>query len=72
MVESGDLECHKVFKSGEEAKLVKTYSAGDYFGELALMYNVPRQASVTCKTDCQLWSLDRQTFNSIVRESAEY
>ena len=36
----------KVMKPGEEAQKVLTYKAGDYFGELAILRNVPRQASI--------------------------
>lgn len=41
---------------------VLTYKQGDSFGELALMYNAPRQASVVSKDECHLWALDRLTF----------
>ncbi|GIX63171.1 cAMP-dependent protein kinase regulatory subunit [Babesia caballi] len=40
---------------------------GGCFGELALMYNAPRACSVVALTDMKLWSLDRSTFNHIVR-----
>lgn len=36
----------KVMKPGEDAQKVLTYNIGDYFGELAILRNVPRQASV--------------------------
>ena len=39
------------------------------FGELALLYNAPRAATVTAKTDMKLWRLDRVTFKEIVVSS---
>ena len=36
------------------------------FGELALLYNVPRAATITAKEKCVLWSLDRETFNNLI------
>ena len=48
------------------------YNPGESFGELALLYNVPRAATIIVKSDeCELFSLDRNTFNSIVKESIE-
>lgn len=51
----------------EEEKMLKVCEVGDVFGELALLYNVPRAASVEAKTDCTLLRLDRETFNHIVK-----
>merc|ERR1712224_670163 len=55
---------------GEE-KCVKTCEPGDVFGELALMYNCPRAASVEADTEGTCWKLDRETFNAIVRDAAQ-
>lgn len=51
-------------------KLVATISAGGSFGELALMYNAPRAATVVCASSsgATLWALDRVTFRTILME----
>ncbi|KAK0638745.1 cyclic nucleotide-binding-like protein [Cercophora newfieldiana] len=44
--------------------------AGGSFGELALMYNAPRAATVvSAEPNCTLWALDRVTFRRILMES---
>ncbi|KAM7213046.1 cyclic adenosine monophosphate-dependent protein kinase [Rhypophila decipiens] len=49
---------------------VDTISAGGSFGELALMYNAPRAATViSAEPGCILWVLDRVTFRRILMES---
>merc|ERR1719156_472764 len=58
-------------KDGGEEKLVATREAGDAFGELALLYNCPRAASVVSRDKCTLWQLDRETFNHIVKDAAQ-
>ena len=50
---------------------MKEYQPGEAFGELSLLYNAPRAATITAKTNVELWALDRRTFNLIVKESAQ-
>jgi cAMP-dependent protein kinase regulator len=40
------------------------------FGELALLYNVPRAATIFANEECVLWKLDRDVFNHIVKDAA--
>lgn len=68
VVESGQMNCFK--KTDGEEKMVKVCQAGDAFGELALLYNCPRAASVVAHEKSVLWELDRETFNHIVRDAA--
>jgi CPA1 family monovalent cation:H+ antiporter len=42
---------------------------GDFFGEMALVLNQPRQADVTARSYCQLLVLQRQDFQSLLRSS---
>lgn len=71
VLEEGSLDCHKVFSEGEGPKFLKTYVPGEAFGELALLYNAPRAATITARTDSICWELDRGTFNHIVKDSAQ-
>ncbi|KAL4421376.1 hypothetical protein ABPG75_010667 [Micractinium tetrahymenae] len=48
---------------------VATYEGCGSFGELALMYNCPRAATVTALTEGVLWGVDRSTFRSLVVHS---
>eukprot|EP00439_Symbiodinium_sp_Y106_P075123 s1348_g14.t2 len=68
VIEKGQLECIKA--SNGEDKVVKTVNEGDVFGELALLYNCPRAASVVAKDECICWELDRESFNYIVKDAA--
>ena len=70
VVDEGELDCEKVFKKGDKATYLKTYMPGESFGELSLLYNAPRAASIKAKTSSVLYSLDRDTFNNIVKDAA--
>lgn len=71
VVISGTLACTKYLKKTDaEPTLLKTYKPGEAFGELALLYNAPRAASITANESCVLYALDRGTFNHIVKDAA--
>jgi cAMP-dependent protein kinase regulator len=50
---------------------LKVYQPGEAFGELALLYNAPRAATIIAKTPVKLWQLDRNTFNHIVKDASK-
>lgn len=64
VVDSGELDCYKVFNEDEGEKYIKPYHSGDSFGELALLYNVPRAASIRAKTDAVLFFSRQRNFQS--------
>ena len=64
------MECYKTFKNEPLPKLLKTYKPEESFGELALLYNAPRAATIIAKTYSVLFALDRATFNNIVKDAA--
>lgn len=67
VVDVGELDCYKIIE--DKNRYLKTYYIGEGFGELALLYNAPRAASIVAKTAATLFKLDRGTFTYIVLES---
>jgi len=70
VVESGELGCYKRFGKDAPETFLKNYAAGDSFGELSLLYNAPRAATILANTKAICWALDRETFNNIVKDAA--
>jgi CRP-like cAMP-binding protein len=60
LIESGQVD---VIQGG---KLVATLGAGQYFGEIALLHDVPRVATCVARGDAELYELERQVFVSTV------
>lgn len=64
VIESGKYDILKIIDG--EQKHVGQYDNKGSFGELALMYNAPRAATIVATTAGNLWAMDRQTFRKIV------
>ena len=63
VVASGE---YQVFLQKKGNTPVHTYQSGTAFGELALMYNCPRAATIKCSVAGKLWGLDQGTFRDIM------
>ncbi|KAA0193148.1 hypothetical protein HAZT_HAZT001338 [Hyalella azteca] len=50
-------------------ELVCNINDGGSFGELALIYGTPRQATVKARTDVKLWGIDRDSYRRILMGS---
>ncbi|KAL0023027.1 hypothetical protein WJX79_001295 [Trebouxia sp. C0005] len=64
VIESGQFKATKV--DGNNEKLLFTYRGEGAFGELALMYNCPRAATVMAESHGVVWGMERCTFRSII------
>lgn len=71
VVEDGELDCYKLLDGNTEPTHLKVFTQGDAFGELALLYNAPRAATIKAKTAAHCWVLDRNTFNHIVKDASQ-
>ncbi|ETO14205.1 hypothetical protein RFI_23162 [Reticulomyxa filosa] len=71
VIESGTFEVWKSsdVKRDTSAKKVFSYDGKGSFGELALLYNAPRAATVRAATDGLLWVVDGETFRYIMISS---
>ncbi|XP_041774979.1 cGMP-dependent protein kinase, isozyme 2 forms cD5/T2 isoform X1 [Anopheles merus] len=49
-----------------EGKYLSTLSGAKVLGELAILYHCQRTATITAATDCKLWAIERQCFQTIM------
>lgn len=65
--------CFFILEKGEiqveiDGQVKKTLGRGTGFGELALLYNAPRSASIKAFEKSFFWAIDRKTFRLLVEE----
>lgn len=65
----GEAEVTKVINH-TEVRLLKNLRAGDFFGEMALIHNAPRAASVTAKTRLVALELNKESFDRVLKNSS--
>jgi CRP-like cAMP-binding protein len=65
LLRSGEVRVSRQGSLGEELEL-QTLSAGDFFGEIALLTDLPRIATVRALGDARTWTLDRQAFQNLL------
>lgn len=66
IVESGTFYIYVNRPGASNAQLVSTVGPEGSFGELALMYNAPRAATVVAFQDGVVWGLDRRSFRTLL------
>lgn len=69
MILEGEVEVTKSINMSEE-RLLQTLSAGDFFGEMGIIHNAPRAATVTAKTDLVVLELDKESFDEVLKHSS--
>ncbi len=69
MILDGDAEVTKVINN-KETRLLKTLTAGDFFGEMALIHNAPRAATVAAKHPLVVLELDKEGFDRVLQHSS--
>jgi len=67
----GSVSIHIKLPDKKDLLMVKVLESGSSFGELALLNNKPRMASIKCETDSYLMYLDKNSFKSILGELEE-
>ncbi len=69
MILEGEAQVSKVINNSE-VRLLKTLSAGDFFGEMGLIHNAPRAATVAAKTSLVVLELDQAGFEQVLHQSS--
>lgn len=67
VIESGELEVIKT--SGSRPVLLAVRKPGEVIGEIALLEDSPRTATVRARSDTDLLAIDQETFDSLVEHS---
>jgi signal transduction histidine kinase len=69
LILEGDVEVTKVINNAE-TRLLKTLGAGDFFGEMALIHNAPRAATVKALTHLIALEIRREAFDRVLQNSS--
>lgn len=65
----GRVDVSKMLNNVEQKQL-KSLEAGDFFGEMALIHNAPRAASVITSSHTSVMEIDKDNFNRVLQRSS--
>ncbi len=68
IIQEGQIKISKVVEGNEV--ILAVLKKGEFFGEMALLENMPRSASAIAFEDCRLMTVNRQNFNQMVTTQA--
>ncbi|MDL1910132.1 cyclic nucleotide-binding domain-containing protein [Chloroflexi bacterium CFX6] len=69
MLLEGEVEVTKLINNTDK-RLLKTLAPGDFFGEMALIHNAPRAATVIAKTAITTLELEKAAFDRVLHNSS--
>ena len=69
IIQAGEVEIVKVVQ-GEPHRLA-ILEEGDFFGEMAILEDLPRTAAARAHTECALLQIDESTFDQLIRHNPE-
>ena len=69
LILEGEVEVTKVINNSE-TRLLKKLAAGDFFGEMALIHNAPRAATVKALTPLIGLEINKKAFNLVLKNSS--
>ncbi len=58
--------------SGDESIVYATLSAGQFFGEIALLLSVPRTATIKAKEYCDVYRLEKEIFDRVIERYPDF
>lgn len=69
VVQSGEVEIRRTV--GEAERVIAILSAGEFFGEMAILNGRPRSATAVARTDARLVVIEGKTFEAMLRARPE-
>jgi len=69
IVADGQVEITKKIIDGEDERVLRVGGRGDMIGEMALIQNAPRAASVRTVTECTVLEMEKKDFETVLSRS---